>query len=240
MSKRLRIIAGPNGSGKSRLYEILAQNYIKGSFINADSILRILHERNQFDFSIYQIDSAEDFINSLNEFESILKLSAIWHNLKKLNTKGSVLNLNGLKADAYFAGATAQFLYYQILNTNRSFAYETVMSDKRKLEMFNTAMEKGYKIYLYFICTDSPEINKMRVHQRVIENGHDVPDSKIENRYYKTIENLKPVLGLVHRAFLFDNSGIEPKLFAELEQGNLKINREIVPFWFQSFYKKYF
>lgn len=35
------------------------------------------------------------------------------------------------------------------------------------------ASAEGYKVYLYFVSTESPEINKYRVKLRVKEKGHD-------------------------------------------------------------------
>lgn len=36
----------------------------------------------------------------------------------------------------------------------------------------------GYQVYLYYVSTASPEINKFRVELRVREGGHDVPTEK--------------------------------------------------------------
>ncbi|MDQ3108696.1 MAG: hypothetical protein M3R17_02285 [Bacteroidota bacterium] len=47
------------------------------------------------------------------------------------------------------------------------------------------AKAEGYKVYLYFVSTENPEINKERVQLRVRNNGHDVPPDKIVSRYYR-------------------------------------------------------
>lgn len=47
---------------------------------------------------------------------------------------------------------------------------------------------KGFKSYLYFICTKDLGINKQRVKNRISEGGHAVSDQKIEQRYYRSLE----------------------------------------------------
>ena len=45
--------------------------------------------------------------------------------------------------------------------------------------------------YLYYIATSDPYINISRVKNRVILKGHDVPEDKITNRYYRSLGFLK-------------------------------------------------
>ena len=52
------------------------------------------------------------------------------------------------------------------------------------------AVAAGYKVYLYFISTESPEINKFRVEARKAKKGHDVPEDKIVSRYYGSLDLL--------------------------------------------------
>ena len=68
------------------------------------------------------------------------------------------------------------------------------------------AVEVGYKVYLYFVSTESPEINKYRVKLRVKQGGHTVPEDKIESRYYRSLGLLKEAADIAYQAFFFDNS----------------------------------
>lgn len=68
------------------------------------------------------------------------------------------------------------------------------------------ATDAGYKVYLYFVSTESPEINKYRVKLRVMEGGHDVPSDRIESRYYRSLELIYKASEIAYQAFFFDNS----------------------------------
>ncbi len=81
--------------------------------------------------------------------------------------------------DGYVAAAIANFLREELLACERSFAFETVMSHESKVNFLAKARSQGYKTYLYFITTDSAELNVERVKQRVARGGHDVLPEKI-------------------------------------------------------------
>lgn len=68
------------------------------------------------------------------------------------------------------------------------------------------AVAQGYKVYLYYVSTEDPEINKYRVNLRVTQGGHSVPEDKIASRYYRSMELLKQALSLSYQAYCFDNS----------------------------------
>ncbi len=232
MTKRLRIFAGPNGSGKSSLYAEIKKEYNSGSFINADLLFQLLQEKNQFDFSLLGITEAAKFLQESNYFESILTQSILYSKIKELRTEKSILYLDGLDADNQFASALSQFIFLELLDLGFSFSYETVMSDPRKIDLFKLAKSKGYKLYLYFICTESPQINIGRIDQRVASSGHDVPDERVIKRYNRVFEHLKDVVNIMDRAYFFDNSGMKPDLFCEVNQGDYQIIKDQIPNWF--------
>lgn len=100
--------------------------------------------------------------------------------------------------------------------------------------MLDSAREKGYRTYLYFICTESSLINIDRVAQRVGAGGHDVEPQRIQDRYLRALALLPRAVAASGRAYLFDNSGagIPHRLFAEFESGKLKSVADTVPNWF--------
>lgn len=53
-----------------------------------------------------------------------------------------------------------------------------------------------------------PTINALRIAQRVMEGGHDVPISKIISRYQKSILNCKCVASIVDRVYVYDRSAL--------------------------------
>ena len=60
-----------------------------------------------------------------------------------------------------------------------SFSFETVFSHPAKIDILRRAFESGYRTYLYFIATETPEINIARIAQRVQrcskEKDHEKP-----------------------------------------------------------------
>lgn len=75
-----------------------------------------------------------------------------------------------------------------------------------------------------------------RVKARVEQGGHDVPTQKITERYERTMNFLLDAIRLADKAFLFDNSYSSPKLFAIVENEEIKLqNTSYAPFWFQKY-----
>ena len=105
----------------------------------------------------------------------------------------------------------------------RSLIFETVLSAPDKISFVQQAKQKGYFIRLFFIGTDNPQINTMRVAYRVMKGGHDVPISKIISRYYKSIANCERLASIVDRLYLYDNSihDVFPQLLFRATDGKL-------------------
>lgn len=107
------------------------------------------------------------------------------------------------------------------------------------------AVVAGYKVYLYFVSRESPEINKFRVQARKAQKGHDVPEDKIVSRYYRSLDLLYDACQLSYQVFFFDNSveGHNSVMFAhfKLQKGKKKwdkINKKQVPAWFRKYYSE--
>jgi predicted ABC-type ATPase len=103
----------------------------------------------------------------------------------------------------------AQFATTQRENcvkNSQNFIFETVFSAFDKVDFLQQAKEAGFFIRLFFVCTNHPAINAGRIAHRVMEGGHDVPISKIVNRYYKSINNACIAASFVDRVYVYDNS----------------------------------
>ncbi len=64
-----------------------------------------------------------------------------------------------------------------------------------------------------------PQINIARVKYRVSVGGHPVPEQKIIESYYRSMDLLMQAIECCDRAYLFDNSsdGIQASFLAEIE-----------------------
>ncbi len=104
------------------------------------------------------------------------------------------------------AAKEATRLRYLCLAEKRSFVFETVFSSQEKLEFLRKAKEAGYFIRFFYVCTCNPEINVLRITQRFLNGGHEVPISKVINRYYKSLTMAAQAISFVDRAYVYDNS----------------------------------
>ena len=72
--------------------------------------------------------------------------------------------------------------------------------------MLARARDLGYRTRLFYIGTESVDINIDRVKARVLKGGHDVPVEDQLRRYPRSFKNLLPAIMLVDECVLFDNS----------------------------------
>lgn len=82
------------------------------------------------------------------------------------------------------------------------------MSHPSKVDIMIRAVDAGYDVTVYFVCTSDPEINVRRVEQRVSMGGHDVPRERIVARYWRTLDLLCHAALVARRTVLFDNSAL--------------------------------
>jgi len=241
--KRLRIFAGPNGSGKSTLYKYLTQINAFNSYyhINPDLIAKDLSV--SFNLDNWPIEF------SSNELISYLKLSPfqtlVDYNISDLlNFKDRRISLKDPTFnDSYLAAAISDFLRYKMIQSDSSFSFESVFSHDSKIKEIEIAKKANFKIYFYFISTSDPLINYQRIKNRVETGGHDVPREKINDRYYRTMNNLYNAFKLSDRAYLFDNTSEKTNnsfnFFVEKSEKNIYLsNTNSIPQWFDEFILK--
>jgi predicted ABC-type ATPase len=233
-AKRMRIFAGPNGSGKTTIINNLREKIPFGIYVNADDIEQSLVKTNSLLFSTYSLTVEEHDLQAFfqqSNFSPVKRNDPdLWQRLAvQENTFRPQTNV-----DSYLAADLAEYIKQQLLKQEISFTYETVMSHESKVDFMRLARERGYRLYLYFIATEDPEINLSRVSARVAQKGHSVAPDIIRNRYYRSLGQLKTAVMQTDRGYIFDNSGTTAKLIAEITDGtdvNL-IDTFNVPNWF--------
>lgn len=152
---------------------------------------------------------------------------------KKIQLEGSKVDYRAVSIDSYFASVMADFLRQRLLDRQMSFTFETVMSHTSKVDFMKDAQSRGYRVYLYFVSTENPEINTDRVAIRVREGGHPVAATKVHERYYKSLQLLPEAIAISHRAYIFDNSEDHALLLAEITNGvSLEFRTDEIPDWF--------
>jgi len=235
--KKLRVFAGPNGSGKTTLYNYLIYINAFHSYyhINPDMITKDLSVSLNLDNWPIEF-TYNELINYLkySPFQSLIDIdvSGLLHfEDRRLFLKDKTYN------NSYLSAAIADFLRYKMIQSDSSFSFESVFSHNSKIKELEIAKKANFKIYLYFIATSDPIINVERIKNRVETGGHDVPNEKICNRYYRTLNNLHEAFKLSDRAYIFDNStdlkNGSINFFAEKEDENIYIfDSDSIPVWF--------
>jgi predicted ABC-type ATPase len=234
--KRMRVFAGPNGSGKTTIISKLKTEINFGTYVNADDIEKALNINGFISLSDYNINITtsdiqaffrqSDFAPKKTNIENLWQYFSVENDMIAIDKK--------ITANSYIAADIADFIRQYLLKEEKSFTYETVMSHPEKITFIKKAKTAGYRIYLYFVATEDPEININRVKVRVAQNGHPVNDEIIRSRYYRSLGNLKAAVMLTNRAYIFDNSGKVSELLAEVTGGTHVevVDEKTLPNWF--------
>jgi predicted ABC-type ATPase len=239
---RLRVIAGPNGSGKSSVFQIIKEFKEKekiipiGPFVNSDLIEKAFRETGYISLKDFEITSPSPTI--IQEYLAISSLKepyepAIIKDLIVL--ENDQLKLAGSKSSPRIGMIVSDLIREELLRRQISFTMETVFSHQDKVLFMQRAKDAGYKVYLYFVSTENPEINIKRVEGRVAAGGHDVDPVKIVERYKRTMKNLLAAVKISYRAYIFDNSGESTVKIAEKDKDGTLYFEESVPEWILRF-----
>ena len=230
---KLRMIAGPNGSGKTTLWNYLRSQFAfpLGFCLNPDEIDRELGVSGWLDFGSWGLRGEPE---QLHKFVRVHPLAGQLGD-NAFTVQGSRLTIGPGVRRGYLAAILCDFMRQGWVAAGQSFTFETVMSSADKVNLLREARGRGYRTYLYYICTDSLVINRERVAVRVSQGGHDVPSEKIGTRYERSLSLLVEAIRQSDRAYLFDNSGKSHRFIAEFEGGRLARVSEDLPAWFVTY-----
>jgi predicted ABC-type ATPase len=233
---RLRMFAGPNGSGKSTIKGVISRELL-GVYLNPDDMQKEMEATGVLELSAYGVEISEDEIVRFFGDSALLRKAGLVEAARGLSFSEGRLSFSNVAVNAYFASVAADFLRQKLLERRVSLSFETVMSSPDKVALLAQAQALGYRTYLYYVATDDPAINVARVHARVQLGGHDVPEEKIAQRYYRSLDLLLGAIRHTSRAYLFDNSreGDERMWVAEVTDGrDLELKCDPMPRWFQA------
>jgi predicted ABC-type ATPase len=131
---------------------------------------------------------------------------------------------------AYEAAHVAAETRANLIASGRSFIAETVFSHPSKLDLIRCAREASYHVVLHVMLVPE-ELAVKRVAYRVRTGGHDVPETKIRQRYHRLWPLVSEAIAMADRAVVYDNSkAAGPAKVAEFFQG-LAVGSVTWPEW---------
>ena len=115
-----------------------------------------------------------------------------------------------IKCSDVEAAQLAQKQREELLSGKKNFAFETVLSTDRNLNLLKKAKDNGYFIKCFYILTADPIVNVARVKLRALSGGHDVPEEKIISRYDKALALIPELVSVCDICSIYDNTSSQP------------------------------
>jgi predicted ABC-type ATPase len=106
---------------------------------------------------------------------------------------------------------------------------ETVLSTDKYRRLVLAAKAARFEVRLIYVLLKSAEMNVERVRMRVADGGHRVPKMKILERRERSLQQLPWFLEQADGAWLYDNSGIKPRLIGTKINGKIDIDPAAMP-----------
>jgi predicted ABC-type ATPase len=95
----------------------------------------------------------------------------------------------------------------------KSFMFETTLAARSYASYIPGWRKQGYHVKLVFLSLPSADVAIARVKMRVMQKGHDVPESVVRRRFDAGRLNFEHLYKpLVDAWDLYDNNGLEPRL----------------------------
>ncbi|MBS9776144.1 MAG: zeta toxin family protein [Fusobacterium sp.] len=163
----------------------------------------------------------------------VTNLEKIFNNSVRINTDEIVRTFGDWKneADQIKAARIAIKLRNECFKEGKSFNEETTLTGKSILKVIDKAEQLKYKIHLFYVSVDNPEIAKERIKNRVKKGGHHIPDKVVEKRYYESIENLQKIINKCDVIKIFDNTQIYKKICLINKEKKIFYFSKDIPEW---------
>jgi predicted ABC-type ATPase len=87
-----------------------------------------------------------------------------------------------------------------------AFAFETTLGGNTITALLEDAHDAGLAIRMWYVGLEGPELHIHRVRARVARGGHDIPETRIRERYDRSRENLIRLLPRLAEVRIYDNS----------------------------------
>jgi predicted ABC-type ATPase len=92
------------------------------------------------------------------------------------------------------------------IEKSQDYTFETTLGGNTIKRLLQEAATRGHRLVIWYVGLNSPETHIRRVEARVKSGGHGIPETKIRERFTRSLENLIDLLPLIHELRVFDNS----------------------------------
>lgn len=125
-------------------------------------------------------------------------------------TVGEYINADDIKRTTLCtdleAALKAEELREKMIEQEKDFTFETVLSTDRNLKLLYKAKEQGYFIRGIYVLTANADINVARVSAREALGGHGVPEDKVRKRYSKALTLIPRLVEVCDILHIYDNT----------------------------------
>lgn len=114
----------------------------------------------------------------------------------------------------------------KLITARKNFAFETTGASHVFAEKLKKAKAAGFKIGLFYVWLPNADMAKERVRLRVIQGGHNIPETTIERRYNRGLVNLvRLYLPLADVADIYDGACVQlNRIIAEKRDDDFRIH----------------
>jgi predicted ABC-type ATPase len=121
-------------------------------------------------------------------------------------------------------------LLERAISERLDFAFETTLGGHTIAALLHHAISEKIEVRIWYVGLATPELHIARVRSRVAAGGHDIPESKIRERYESSRLNLVDLMPQLTELRVFDNSeegdprkGVapQPRLLLHMNRGRI-------------------
>ena len=161
---------------------------------------------------------ALDFLPELTDSDSFINADLIAAGLSPLAPESALV-----AASRLFLGEVER-----CINARKTFAFETTLSGRSYLKKIRQLRSDGWRVELIYLALPDVAMSRMRVAERVLHGGHDIPLEDIERRFPKSLHNLLgDFSAAVDRTQCFMNDGPLPQpVFVQEQEERAILNPE--------------
>ena len=123
--------------------------------------------------------------------------------------------LSPLAPDQQLMAASRIFLreIEESIAATKDFAFETTLAGRSYIKLVSRLLAQGWRVELIYLALPSARMSRLRVAERVLHGGHDIPAADIARRFPRSLHNLIHLFApLTSQTRCFMNNGAAPEL----------------------------